>query len=100
MKTIMVRYKTSEAHAASNEALIRAVFGELRARAPDGLRYASYRMADGATFVHVATLDTPNENPLTILPSFKAFQDGLKDRCVELPVVTELTRVDSYGSPS
>ena len=97
MKTIMVRYKTSETHAHANEALVHAVFDELRARAPGGLRYATYRLADGVTFVHIATLEAPDENPLTALPSFKAFQKELKDRCTEPPVVTELSAVDSYG---
>ncbi len=97
MKTILVRYKTAEAHAAANEALVHAVFDELRARAPRGLRYATYRLADGVTFMHVATVETPDENPLTGLPAFKAFQERIKERCVELPVVTELFAVDSYG---
>jgi quinol monooxygenase YgiN len=95
MKTVMVRYKTSPAQADTNEALVHAVFDELRARAPGGLRYATYRLADGVTFVHIATHD--NDNPLTALPAFKAFQAQLKDRCVEPPVVTELSPVDSYG---
>jgi hypothetical protein len=97
MKTIMVRYKTSETHADANEALVRAVFDELRSRASEGLRYASYRLADGVTFVHIATLEKPAENPLAALPSFKAFLKELNDRCVESPVVTELSAVDSYG---
>jgi hypothetical protein len=98
MKTIMVRYKTSEAQAGANEALVHAVFNELRSRAPEGLRYATYRLPDGVTFVHIATVATPDENPLPLLASFKAFQKDLKDRCVEPPVVTELSPVDSYGS--
>jgi hypothetical protein len=97
MKTIMVRYRTTDAYAGANEALVRAVFNELRSRAPHGLRYASYRLADGATFVHLATLDTPEDNPLAALPSFKAFQGQLKANCVEPPVVMDLTPIDSYG---
>jgi hypothetical protein len=97
MKTIMVRYKTSEAHASTNESLVRAVFDELRSRAPEGLRYASYRLRDGVTFVHIATLQTPDENPLSVLPSFKAFQSQLAERCVEAPLVTELCAIDAYG---
>ena len=97
MKTIMVRYKTAEAHAHANETMVRAVYDELRSRAPAGLRYATYRLADGVTFVHIAKLETPDENPLVTLPAFKAFQKGLKDRCVEPPVVMELSAVDSYG---
>jgi hypothetical protein len=100
MKTIMVRYKTTEAHGDVNQGLVRAVFNELRARAPEGLRYATYRLADGVTFVHIATVENPDQNPLVMLPAFKAFQKELKDRCVEQPVVTELSPVDSYGFPA
>ena len=96
MTTIMVRYKTSEAHASANEALVRAVFDELRARAPKDLRYASYRLADGVTFVHIATVEAVAENPLVTLPAFKAFQKELKERCTEPPVVTEMSAVGSY----
>jgi hypothetical protein len=98
MKTIMVQYKTLPAHSDANEALVRAVFNELHSRAPGGLRYASYRLADGVTFVHIATHEASGENPLTSLPTFKAFQEGIKDRCVELPAVTELSVVGSYSS--
>jgi hypothetical protein len=31
------------------------------------------------------------------LPAFKAFQRELKQRCVELPVITELSTIGSYG---
>jgi hypothetical protein len=96
-RTVLVRYKTSEAQAQANEALVHAVFNELRVREPQGLRYATYKLADGVTFIHVATLETRDDNPLTTLPSFRAFQAQLKERCVEPPVVTELSPVDSYG---
>ena len=101
MRTVLVRYKTAPAHAAANEALVHAVFDELRARTPEGIRYATYRLEDGVSFVHLATLASASasaeDNPLTSLPSFKAFQAELKSRCVELPVVTTLLAVDSYG---
>lgn len=98
MKTIMVRYKTSAAHADVNAALVRAVFNELKSQAPEGLHYATYRLEDAVTFVHVASLDTPEQNPLTALPAFKEFQRELKARCVEPPVFTELSIVGSYGA--
>ena len=98
MRTVLVRYKTTEAQAEANATLVRAVFDELRTSAPKGLRYASYRLADGVTFIHIATIETPGENPLSALASFKAFQKGIEDRCVERPVVTELSSVvGSYG---
>lgn len=96
MRTVLVRYKTALEHADANEALVRGVLEELRQRKPRGLRYASYRFPDG-TFVHVATHETTGENPLTSLPAFKAFQANLKKRCVELPVVAEVTPVGSYS---
>jgi hypothetical protein len=98
MKTIMVRYKTSsEATGDTNATLVRAVFEELRTRAPGGIRYTSYRLADGVTFIHIASVETRGDNPLTALPAFKAFQAQLKDRCVEAPVVTDLSVVGTYG---
>lgn len=93
----MVRYKTLEARAEENAALVRAVFDELRAREPAGLRYASYRLSDGTTFVHLATVDALGPHPLTSQPTFASFQAELKARCVEPPVVTELEPLDAYG---
>ena len=95
MKTVLVRYRTTPEHAAANEAAIHAVFDELRARAPAGFRYTSYR-TDDATFVHVATVDAP-ENPHFTLPAFAAFQRQLEGRYLERPVTLELRAVDSYG---
>ena len=100
MKTILVRYKTSAAEAANNETLVHAVFDALRASSPRGVRYATYRLADGVTFIHIATVDAAGEGTLTTLPAFKAFQERLKERCVEPPVLTELSPVDSYASAS
>jgi len=97
MKTIMVRYKTSsQENADKNAALVRAVFAELHARAPGGIRYASYRAEDGVSFVHIATHEGSSET-LTGLPAFKEFQREIKSRCAEPPVVTELSAVGSYG---
>lgn len=96
----MVRYRTSKETGDANAALVGAVFEELRGRAPDGIRYACYRLADGVTFVHIATVESRADNPLTALPSFKAFQARLKDRCVEPPVLTEVSIVGSYGGSS
>ncbi len=93
----MVRYKTnSQENADKNAELVRAVFEELRASAPGGIRYASYRLEDGVSFVHIATHEGSNE-ALTQLPSFKEFQREIKSRCAEPPVVTELSAVGSYG---
>ena len=98
MKTVLVRYKTRDDKASENEALVRAMFEELRASRLAGIRYASYKLADGMSFIHVATIETADgSNPLASLASFKQFQQGLRDRCVEPPVALDLAPVDDYG---
>jgi hypothetical protein len=98
VKTLLIRYKTKKDHAAANEELVHAVFDELRTLQPAGLRYGTFRLDDGVTFVHFATTDTPSASEaLTTLPSFKAFQKDLRTRCVEGPEPVELHSIDSYG---
>lgn len=98
MKTVLVRYQTHADKATENEALIHAVFDELRASAPTGLRYTTFTLADGVSFVHLATIDTADgSNPLVSLDSFKRFQLGLPERCAEPPVATDLVLVDRFG---
>jgi len=52
MKRMLIRYKAKPDRADENERLIEAVFEELHAKAPDGVRYAALRLADGS-FVHL-----------------------------------------------
>lgn len=98
MKTVLVRYKTRDDKASENEALVRAMFEELRASRLAGIRYASFKLADGKSFIHFAAVETADgSNPLASLASFKQFQQGLRDRCVEPPVALDLAPVDDYG---
>lgn len=100
LRTVWVRYKTRDDKAGENEVLIHAVFDELRRSAPAGLQYGAYKLADGSSFVHVARIETADgSNPLLALESFKRFQEGLRERCVETPVATDLYPVDGYGLP-
>jgi hypothetical protein len=96
MTRVMVRYQVKPEQVARNEELVRAVYEELHRVAPGGLRYATFKLPDGLTFIHLA--DTDGEgNPLTSLDAFKAFQAGVRERCDEPPVVTELSEVGSFG---
>jgi hypothetical protein len=98
MRTVLVRYTTHDHKSGENEELIHAVFDELRASAPAGLRYNTFKLADGSTFLHLATIDTADgSNPLVTLESFKRFQQGLPERCLEAPVATDLVAVDGYA---
>jgi hypothetical protein len=98
MRKVMVRYKVKAELADENERLIRAVFAELAREAPQGLVYQSYRLPDGVSFVHVASIDTADgSNPLLALEAFKRFTGTVRERCEEQPVTTELTEVGSYS---
>ncbi len=75
MAVTVVRYTTRPERADENQALVEKVFGELAERRPDGLRYATFRLEDGVTFVHVASVDTEDgSNPLAATAAFGAFQ--------------------------
>jgi hypothetical protein len=97
MSVTVVRYRTKPDRADENQALIEKVFGALAADNPGGLRYASFRLADGVSFVHVAGLETDDgTNPLLSTPAFSDFVAGIKDRVEEGPVSSEATMVGSY----
>jgi hypothetical protein len=91
----LIRYRTRPEHAAANEELIRAVYEELRKTEPDGLSYATFRLADQVTFLHlVGTEHTPS--PLLSVRAFGEFQAGIADRCDQQPVREQLTTIGSY----
>jgi hypothetical protein len=94
MPQVMVTYKVQPDRVAENEDLVRAVYEELAAGTPDGLQYATFKLPDGVTFVHVAQHD--QDNPLRSVGAFQRFQEGIRDRCDEPPVVAELEEVGSY----
>jgi hypothetical protein len=91
----MVRYTLKPGLAEANEELIRAVYRELHERAPDGFRYATFRLDDGLGFVHIAEVDGEG-NPLAELPAFQAFVAGIGDRCDQPPVTSGLSEIGSY----
>jgi hypothetical protein len=97
MKRVMVRYKVKADRAAENESYITKVFEQLKSESPPGLRYASFKLDDGVSFVHIASIETTDgSNPLGEQSAFKAFTAEIKDRCEEPPVAANLTEVGSY----
>ena len=97
MKHVMVRYTTRGDRADENARLIAEVFDSLRRSAPPGLSYASYRLDDGVSFVHIASIDDPENNPLRQLAEFNAFTAGVRDRCDAPPVTSVLNEVGRYS---
>jgi hypothetical protein len=98
MRHVMVRYTTKPDQADENARLIAPVFEQLQREAPPGLTYASYRLDDGVSFVHVASMEDGDNNPLTKLAAFKAFTAGIRERCDVQPVTTVLKEVGRYSS--
>lgn len=79
MSTVVVRYRPKSDRADENQRLVEAVFAELAAADPGGVRYAAFRHDDG-TFVHIADIEA-EPNPLGTIAAFAAFQDGIAERC-------------------
>ena len=97
METTIVRYKVKADCAHENIEYIQKVFAQLSEDKPEGLRYVSFNLDDGLSFVHIAVVETSDgENPLPETPAFQDFVSGIKDRCDEPPVATKADIVGSY----
>lgn len=95
MTQVIVRYRVHPERVAENEELVREVYRELAESDPPGLRYATFKLPDGVSFIHIAETDAQH-NPLPGLDSFRRFQADIGERCDEPPVVTELSEVGSF----
>jgi hypothetical protein len=93
---IVVQYRTKPEAADENQRLVEAVYAELAQRRPDGLHYATYRLADGVTFVHVA--QGPGRAALGEVAAFHEFQRGIEERTDVPPDARPATLVGSYQS--
>lgn len=94
--TLVVRYETTPQTADENARLVAAVYAELAQLRPDGLKYATLRLDDGVTFVHIAVRDGALD-PLPELPAFQEFQRTIAARVVAPPNALPATIVGSYG---
>jgi hypothetical protein len=92
----MVRYRVKPGQVAVNEELVRDVYEELGRRRPPGFRYATFKLDDGVSFVHIAAQES-EQNPLGEVEAFQRFTADIASRCDEPPVVTELAPVGSFG---
>ena len=92
----MVRYRVKPDCVAENTELIRGVYAELHRAGPPGFRYATVRLDDGGTFVHIAVTEGPH-NPLTDLDAFKRFRARLSDRVEAGPEASEAELIGAYG---
>jgi len=97
MKATMVRYETKPDRADENQALIEAVFAELRDRRPRGFSYRVFRLEDGVSFVHVVIEeDVDDPDSLQDVAAFQVFAKDVGDRCAVPPLAMGATVVGAY----
>jgi len=59
--------------------------------------YASFKLDDGVSFVHIASHEGSGNSPFNALAAFRAFTTTIKERCEAPPVAVEWKAVGSYG---
>jgi hypothetical protein len=84
MRRVMVQYTVKPDRAAENEELVRSVFDELVRTRPDGLRYATFQLPNGVSFLHLAETED-DRDPLAGVQAVQHFRRGIADRCDEAP---------------
>jgi hypothetical protein len=93
----LIRYRTKPEFADENQRLVEKVYEELTARDPGGVHYATLRLEDGVTFMHLFTTDSDDAaNTMGRIAAFAEFQRELPLRCAELRVAQPITIVGSY----
>ena len=97
MGSSMIRYKVQPERADENETLVKAVYAQLGRERPEGLHYATFKLPDGVSFMHIVFETDQPGRILNEVAAFKAFVGDIGSRCDEPPVATELTLVGSYG---
>ena len=97
MGRTVARYVVKPGSEEHNAELIRAVYRELAELGPTGFNYATYRLDDGRTFVHIAEHEGDGDSPLPGLTAFRNFQAGIRDRCDWGPEVGGAEEVGRFG---
>ena len=97
MPNVVVRYKTKPECADENQQLVEKVFAELDELKATGFAYASLRLDDGVSFVHVVVEeDGTGSVALTDVPAFQAFAKDIAARCDEPPVAMGASVVGAH----
>src|SRR5215216_2541933 len=97
MTRLMVQYRVRADETGANVRAIEGVFAQLAERQPPGMSYASFKLDDDVSFVHIFSAETNAEREaLRALPAFQEFSTAIRDRCDQLPVVTPLNEIGSY----
>lgn len=96
MPIMFLRTKVKPESADAAEAAVRDLFAALAEAEPEGVRYTSYKSADGVTYVVLLEIADGVENPLPQVPAFQEFQKNLGGWLAEPPVPDQLTLAGHY----
>jgi hypothetical protein len=91
----LIRYRTKPDQADANAKLVEAVYAELHRTRPDGASYATFRLNDQLTFIHIVQV-RQDPSPLLAVTAFAEFQAGIPDRIDQAPIQENLTELGSY----
>ncbi len=90
MKLTISRTKIKPDQLESISAAGKRVLDALEREQPQGIRYASYALPDGVSFVTFVAVDDGIDNPLLALPEYRAFTENFKNWIAEPPIVEQL----------
>lgn len=97
ISNVVVSYTVKPEAVDEHLGLIKGVFAQLAAEEPGDIEYKVMQLADGVSFVHVSTAETPDgSNPLPELSAFKAFTQDLGARVATPPNASAAAIVGSY----
>ena len=95
--SVVVSYQVKPEAMAEHVRLIEGVFAQLHAEGPVNVEYKVVRLADGVSFLHVSSAETPDgSNPLPELSAFKEFGKDSGDRVATPPIPTAADIIGDY----
>jgi hypothetical protein len=97
MSVTLLRQKVKDGVVEEAETAVRDLFATLDRERPEGIRYASTRVADSSTFVILLELDDGSEDPRPAIPEFARFLEQLRGWVDGPPVIETLDVVGSYN---
>ncbi len=79
MEAVKVQYTVRPEFVDENTSNIRRVMDALRSNPVEGMKYVSFTLEDGQTFVHINISQSAKaKSALQAMPDFQAFQSALK----------------------
>ena len=96
MEVRMVQSKIRAEGVSAVEAGSKKLFAAIDAAQPEGIRYASFLLPDGETFVALLYVDDGVEFPLAGLPEYRDLLETVEGVRAEPPVVQPWRVIGSY----